>query len=73
MSLTYRLFARRCAYIAKNCSEWAGDSLDLKAITGLEKPVPLGVVRRFTEEVRARLDSMERDALGPADITGEGK
>jgi hypothetical protein len=46
MSLTYRLFARRCAYIAKNCSEWAGDSLDREVGPGLETPVPLYVVRR---------------------------
>jgi hypothetical protein len=61
MSLTYRLFARRCAYITKNCSAWAGDSLDREVGPGLETPVPLYVVRRFTEEVRARLDSIERD------------
>jgi hypothetical protein len=62
MSLTYRLFAHRCTNIARECSAWASDSLDLEAVTGLEKSMPLSVVLRFTEEVRARLDSIERDA-----------
>jgi hypothetical protein len=70
MSLTYRLFARRCAYIAKNCSAWAGDSLDVEAALGLDKPMPLSMVRRFAAEVRARLDSIERDAQpDPEDAT----
>ena len=50
-------FSMQCAFIAKNAASWAGDLLTLP-----ECPAPPEMVARFTDEMRERLDQLDKMA-----------
>ncbi|MBS7702713.1 hypothetical protein [Chelatococcus asaccharovorans] len=56
MPLTQHRFAQYCAYIAKNASAWAGDTLDCEGDVAPE------IVARFTDELRERADRIDQRA-----------
>lgn len=55
--LTEAQFAQQCAYIAKNASAWAGDTLTLPE--NHHRPAEVNMVKRFTDEIRGRLDRLD--------------
>ncbi len=58
--LTEAKFAQLCAYIATNAAKWAGDMLTLPE--DHNQPVDAKTVKRFTDEMRARLDRLDEMA-----------
>ncbi|EGP57375.1 hypothetical protein Agau_C201679 [Agrobacterium tumefaciens F2] len=61
--LTEAQFAQQCAYIAKNAAAWAGDTLTLPE--NHHRPADANMVRRFTDEMRGRLDRLDEWACTP--------
>ncbi len=57
MPLSNAEFARQAAYLAKNSSHWAGDSMMLSDRLG--EPVREEALQRFLSEMRERLDLIE--------------
>lgn len=66
--LTEAQFSMQCAFIAKNAAAWAGDLLTLSEHYGREaNPQTVG---RFTDEMRERLDRLDKWAgRSPAPAT----
>ncbi len=60
--LTEAKFAQLCAYIATNAAKWAGDVLTMPE--DHNKPVDPKTVKRFTDEMRGRLDRVDELAGG---------
>ncbi|MBS0258321.1 MAG: hypothetical protein JSR13_11485 [Proteobacteria bacterium] len=60
--LTQAKFAQLCAYIATNAAKWAGDALELPK--DHQRPVDAKTVKRFTDEMRGRLDRLDDLAGG---------
>lgn len=60
MRLTEADFARNCAYLSRLISGWAGDSLTLPE--RLQDPADTKTVARFTDDVRGRLDRLDKMA-----------
>lgn len=58
--LTEAKFAQLCAYIAANAAKWAGDILTLPE--DHQRPVDAKTVKRFTDEMRGRLDRLDEMA-----------
>jgi hypothetical protein len=58
--MTWGDFAARAASIAHVASGWTRDSLNPRGTES--KIAALSDVRRFTQDIRDRLDRMERDA-----------
>ncbi|MGN7710815.1 hypothetical protein [Agrobacterium radiobacter] len=58
--LTEAQFAQQCAYIAKNAAAWAGDTLTLPE--NHHRPADANMVKRFTDEIRGRLDRLDESA-----------
>ncbi|APU92975.1 hypothetical protein PQB34_gp47 [Ochrobactrum phage POI1126] len=56
--LTQAQFAMQCAFISKNASAWAGDTLTLPE--RLNKHADVAAVARFTDEMRERLDRLDK-------------
>jgi len=67
--LTEAKFAQLCAYIATNAAKWAGDMLTLPE--DHNKAVDAKTVKRFTDEMRARLDRLDEMAGGVVKAAGE--
>lgn len=65
--LTHAQFAERIAYMASQCAQWAGSCLTLPE--KVNEPMAPGAVKRFLEEMQARLDYLREDlaALEPRD------
>lgn len=60
MKLTEARFAQRCAYIAKQASDWAAELLDF--VEDREREADPESVFRFTDSVRDRLDRLDKEA-----------
>ena len=58
--LTEAEFAQQCAFIAKNAADWASSILEIGE--ALNDPARLTTVCRFTDEMRQRLDHLDRKA-----------
>jgi len=56
--------ARQATYLASTCAKWAGDLLILPE--EWSKPVDMKTLARFTDEIRHRLNIIDRSA-GRAD------
>ena len=56
--LTEADFARSCAYLASTCAQWAGGALVLPEC--YQKPASVATVARFTDEIRERLDYLDK-------------
>lgn len=67
--LTEAKFAQLCAYIATNAAKWAGDMLTLPE--DHNQPVDAKTVKRFTDEMRARLDRLDEMAGSVIKAAGE--
>lgn len=63
-------FARKCAYLSRLISGWAGDALTLPE--RLHEKMPLQDVIRFTDDIRGHLDWIDKLA-GRALQAKEGK
>lgn|GEM_PF-4536648 len=61
-SSTEAKFAQLCAYIATNAAKWARDMLTMPK--DHNQPVDAKTVKRFTDEMRARLDAWTRCPAG---------
>lgn len=55
--LTAAQFSMRCAFIAKNAADWAGDILTLPE--RCNEPADVKAVERFTSGMRGRLDRLD--------------
>jgi hypothetical protein len=60
MAFTNTDFARMCAYIAKNASAWSSDILSMPA--DMNDHPRAEVVGRFTDDIRQRLDRLDKMA-----------
>ncbi|WGG61894.1 hypothetical protein [Brucella intermedia] len=58
MKLTTSQFSMQCAFIAKNAAAWAGDALTLPE--RLNEEADVAAVARFTDEMRERLDRLDK-------------
>ena len=58
MKMTKAQFAQQCAYIAKNASAWAGDTLTLPEY--FNDPESAQTVSRFTDQMRGHLDLLDK-------------
>ena len=58
MKLTTSQFSMQCAFIAKNAAAWAGDALTLPE--RLNEAADVTAVARFTDEMRERLDRLDK-------------
>jgi hypothetical protein len=58
MPLTEAQFSMQCSYIAKHAAAWAGDILTLPERYNL--PADPATVRRFTDDIRHRLEIIEK-------------
>lgn len=58
MKLTNAQFSMQCSFIAKNAAAWAGDTLTLPE--RLNQEADVSAVARFTDEMRERLDRLDK-------------
>ena len=70
MKLTTSQFSMQCAFIAKNAAAWAGDALTLHE--RLNEEADFAAVARFTDEIRERLDRLDKWA-GRQALKGGGE
>ena len=69
--LTHAQFAERIAYMASQCAQWSGSCLTLPE--KVNEPMSAGSVRRFLEEMQARLDYLREDLAELERITPAGR
>lgn len=58
--LTKVHFAQRCGHLTRLVASWGAESLDL--LDEIDQPMRPPDVFRFTDEVRARLDHLDKQA-----------
>lgn len=66
--ITEAQFSMQCSFIAKNAAAWAGDILTLQERYNREADAK--TVARFTDEIRERLDRLDKWA-GRAALNGK--
>lgn len=60
--MTEAQFAQQLAYLAKSCAEWSASMLTLPE--NFHRTVDPHTVKRFTDDMRKRLDHIEEWAAG---------